>query len=1270
MSDLSFSGDGGGGGGFDWVQLAVNLAALSEDADAPQRERGRLSGLQLLTARPGQPITRLFGRMRIGGQIIWRGAVREHISETGGDGGDKGGGSETAREKHYRYTMHVAIGLCEGPISRIGRIWADGQLLDSTALDYQLYRGEENAQPDPLIKAARGADATPAFRGLAYIMLRDFDLSTFGNRVPQFSFEVFRPVGDDAIKPKAMCLLPGANEFAYHPEPHIRYLGPGRAVGENLSSQASRSDWDISLDHLQEVHEQCRAAALVVSWFGTDLRADKCRLLPKVDNKIKQTLPHGWSVADLSRDAAEQVSLVDGRPSFGGTPSDHAVIAAIKDLDQRGLKVTFCPFIMMDIAADNNLPDPYGAMQQAAYPWRGRITADRPPEQHGKPLSKRALKAIFDNFFDGHRLYALRGMILHYARLCAEAGGVEAFLIGSELRELSRLCDRQGRYEFANRLKLLAAEVRAILPDAKISYAADWSEYGAHVSASQHIGFPLDNFWGDENCDFIGIDNYLPLADWRDGPDHEDAKKTAEIYRQDYLQNNIRGGEYFDWYYKSQADRKAQKRTNISGEAAWRFRAKDIQGWWEHEHRPQRNGMRKAATPWRPKSKPIWFTELGCPAIDKGANQPNVFPDTRSSEGGRPHFSDGTRDDAMQRAFLNAVQRFYETPQQNPYGTYGAPMVDAGRIFYWAWDARPYPAFPFRLDLWSDGGNWHNGHWLNGRDASAPLAALMSAIAAPLRPQAENLIGQVEGYALRATAPPHQELLPLLTAFGVDGLVGTSRLRLRGRRNRPVIDVAADDILLGGEGRSSLTRILAAPDKVLNRFDLFFLDADGDYGSSHVSARFDGGDRPVARLDVPVAMGQKQARGLARYLLHAARGETETISMRLPPSYLALEPGDIIRFDNVHWQITEVTLGDVVELTARRFQAHLFSGALAEDGDDTNRAGDTGFTTVGHIARPELRVIDLPQPARRFMRSSSNAPLLAAFAAPWPQAVRLHQSAAPPVLLDAPSIIGETLSTLAAGPVGRWDRGSGFELELYGGSLAALPESEVLAGGNRLAVETAIGWEVIQFANAELIGERRYRLSDLLRGQFGSDDAQVAQLAAGAACILLGAAQQPMAAQLGQLPSSMQIHYGPPNLPTDSYGWQTINYRLQRRALMCLSPVHAKISWPQGVNADWEITWTRRSRIDGDDFDAPDIMLGEARQAYALALMGDAKGQEETITDWMETTPRTKLSKEFRATHSVAFDGSQKCRLRIAQLNDRNQAGAPLYLTLTHAKRN
>ena len=60
-------------------------------------------------------------------------------------------------------------------------------------------------------------------------------------------------------------------------------------------------------------------------------------------------------------------------------------------------------------------------------------------------------------------------------------------------------------------------------------------------------------------------------------------------------------------------------------------------------------------TAWVPQSKPIWLTETGCPAVDKGANQPSVFPDPKSASGGYPHFSNGRRDDLMQRRYLEAV---------------------------------------------------------------------------------------------------------------------------------------------------------------------------------------------------------------------------------------------------------------------------------------------------------------------------------------------------------------------------------------------------------------------------------------------------------------------------------------------------------------------------------------------------------------------------------------------------------------------------------------
>jgi hypothetical protein len=202
--------------------------------------------------------------------------------------------------------------------------------------------------------------------------------------------------------------------------------------------------------------------------------------------------------------------------------------------------------------------------------------------------------------------------------------------------------------------RTLAADVRGILgPGTAISYAADWSEYFGHHPADgsgdpgsgpgQAVFFHLDPLWADGNIDFVGIDNYMPLSDWRDGYEHLDAQAGwPAIYDRAYLQANIAGGEGFDWYYASAADRAAQIRTPITDGAhgkPWVFRFKDLASWWSNPHFDRPGGVESATpTAWIPQSKPIRFTELGCPAIDRGTNQPNVFFDPKSSESARPAF--------------------------------------------------------------------------------------------------------------------------------------------------------------------------------------------------------------------------------------------------------------------------------------------------------------------------------------------------------------------------------------------------------------------------------------------------------------------------------------------------------------------------------------------------------------------------------------------------------------------------------------------------------
>ena len=131
-------------------------------------------------------------------------------------------------------------------------------------------------------------------------------------------------------------------------------------------------------------------------------------------------------------------------------------------------------------------------------------------------------------------------------------------------------------------------------------------------------------------------------------------------------------------------------------------------------------------TAWVPQSKPVWFTELGCPAIDRGTNQPNVFFDPKSSESFTPYFSRGWRDDAIQRAYLEASYLWWGLGANNPTSSiYGGRMVHVPECAAWTWDARPYPFFPELTGVWTDGRNWRLGHWLTGRLGAVSLAALV-----------------------------------------------------------------------------------------------------------------------------------------------------------------------------------------------------------------------------------------------------------------------------------------------------------------------------------------------------------------------------------------------------------------------------------------------------------------------------------------------------------------------------------------------------------------
>ncbi len=337
--------------------------------------------LRITSSTEGAVIPRLYGRMRIGGNFIWATDFREEKKTKTQGGGKGGGGGGKVKTTEYSYYASFAVALCEGPITGIGRIWADGKLLDTSGVSWRWYAGDEVQDPDPLISARMGALSTPAYRGTAYVVFEDLPLGKFGNRIPQLSFEVTRPLGGDKSAEaliKAVTMIPSAGEFAYATTP-IRKGSKGTSTSENVHARADAADIVVALDQLQAALPNLESVSLVIAWFGDDLRAGHCNIRPCVEVASKTTTPMSWRVNGLDRSSAPLISGdAQDRPVFGGMPSDVSVVEAIREIKARGLRVTFYPFLLMDVPSGNTLPDPYSdnasGIGQPAFPCRGRIT--------------------------------------------------------------------------------------------------------------------------------------------------------------------------------------------------------------------------------------------------------------------------------------------------------------------------------------------------------------------------------------------------------------------------------------------------------------------------------------------------------------------------------------------------------------------------------------------------------------------------------------------------------------------------------------------------------------------------------------------------------------------------------------------------------------------------------------------------------------------------------------------------------------------------------
>jgi len=616
------------------------------------------------------------------------------------------------------------------------------------------------------------------------------------------------PPAPVAIRLGGVHLLPATGEFTYDTVAMLgRRTTEPALTAINTYAGAAKTDCGVALDQLQAQHPECGTVSIVCAWFFDSTDASACRVYPSttyIGGSFQRAAGGAdvWRCSGLTQASSGLIPIpTSGAGTFiyGGTPSDSSLVRLVQDLRARGLKIVFYPFLLGTGAGE---------------PWRGRIT-------YAPDVSAAATVAV--NSFLGSATasqftpdvsnktvaysgsstdWTYRRMILHYANLMVVAGGVDLFVIGSELRGLETIrgpawtragtLDGSGHavwdYPFVAGLTQLAADARGVFDAAGltknlagltnlIAYSADWSDWMGFQHPGANGQWPhLDSLYASTNIDFVAFDNYLPLSDWtsQGGLDAANWQAPAPtswpvaspatrgfglagaptLYSTAYLNANIEGGEKFDWFYANgtnggpaddplgsglivslpEGDRATQTRQPyFAGQEI--LANKQVRWWWNNPHHAVYDAgagyvQQGPATPWVANSKPIVFLEYGFPACDRGTNQPNVFFTPTSSESATPYWSQWqsvsgggiapVRDDTLFALALNAVYDYWRAHNQT---VGGVKLIETAFGCAWNWDARPFPVFPERGDVWGDAGAWSAGNWIGaGRTALPPVA--------------------------------------------------------------------------------------------------------------------------------------------------------------------------------------------------------------------------------------------------------------------------------------------------------------------------------------------------------------------------------------------------------------------------------------------------------------------------------------------------------------------------------------------------------------------
>ncbi|WP_255571964.1 phage tail protein [Celeribacter sp. PS-C1] len=658
-----------------------------------------------------------------------------------------------------------------------------------------------------------------------------------------------------------------------------------------------------------------------------------------------------------------------------------------------------------------------------------------------------------------------------------------------------------------------------------------------------------------------------------------------------------------------------------------------------------------------PQFDAAWVDELGCAAIDKGTNEPNKFLDAKSSESALPAYSNGRRDDFIQLQYIRAMTGYWGEDENNPTSeVYDGPMIDMTRAHVWAWDARPYPAFPSVTAVWSDGDSYAKGHWLNGRSTARSVADVVTEIcvrSGVKEIDTTELWGVLRGYNVNDIAGARSALQPLMLAYGFEAVEREGQLIFRSRDGKSQLTLADTDFAVSDELDGLFERVRAPEAEVAGRVQLTFVDADGDYAARSEEAIFpDEASRLVSQSELPLALTRAEGRQIVERWLSEARIARDTARFSLSPSLMSYGAGDVISVETeegtLRYRVDHATLGQQQQIEAVRVEQEVYEPSdMVEEIIEAKAFSAPVPVYPLFLDLPLLTGDEVPY-----------TPHIAVTANPWPGSAAVYASASDSgytlnTLVPSWATIGVTQTALDAAKPGLWDRGSVLRVKLTRGELSSVDPLDVLNGANVAAIGdgTSSNWEVFQFANAEIVGENTYDISLRLRGQAGTDGLDTGDKTqswpAGSRFVLIDTTLRQL--DLPQSSRGLARHYriGPSNRAYDDTSFSHYVEAFDGIGLRPYAPAHLQ-AVPTGTGGT-AVSWVRRTRIDGDSWQSFEVPLGESYELYLVRVIKDGAILREVTTGSTSWT--------YTASQKTSDGLTGAYEIHVAQMSESFGAG-------------